>query len=78
MFVVALQTRRIEIAGIVRQPHGAWMLQIARNLLDAEDGFLVGKRFLVLDRDPLYTAVYVSVCGPLGSRQYACRRAAPT
>jgi len=29
--------------------------QIARNLLDTEDGFLVGKRYLVLDRDPLYT-----------------------
>ena len=54
MFVIALQTRRVEIAGIVRQPHGAWMLQVARNLLDAEDGFLVGKRYLLMDRDPLY------------------------
>ena len=53
MVVIALQTRRVEITGIIRQPHGAWMLQVARNLLDAEDGFLVGKRFLVLDRDPL-------------------------
>jgi hypothetical protein len=43
MFVIALQTRRVEIAGIVRQPHGAWMLQVARNLLDSMDGFLKGK-----------------------------------
>jgi putative transposase len=55
MFVIALQARRVEIAGIIRQPHGAWMLQLARNLLDAEDGFLVGKRYLLMDRDPLYT-----------------------
>lgn len=57
MFVIALQTRRIEIAGIIRQPHGAWMLQVARNLLDADDGFLKAKRFL-LDRDPLYTTAF--------------------
>jgi hypothetical protein len=58
MFVIALQTRRVEIAGIVRQPHGAWMLQVARNLLDAEDGFLVGMRYLLMDRDPLYTTAF--------------------
>jgi putative transposase len=58
IFVIALQTRRIEIAGIVRQPHGAWMLQVARNLLDAEDGFLVGMRYLLMDRDPLYTTAF--------------------
>jgi len=28
---------------------------MARNLLDADDGFLRGKRYLILDRDPLYT-----------------------
>lgn len=32
------------------------MLQVARNLLDIVDGFLTGKRFLLLDRDPLYTS----------------------
>jgi putative transposase len=58
MFVIELQTRRIEVAGIVRQPHGAWMLQVARNLLDADDGFLTGKRYLLMDRDPLYTAAF--------------------
>jgi putative transposase len=58
MFVIALQTRRVEIAGIVRQPHGPWMLQVARNLLDAEGGFLVGKRYLLVDRDPLYTTAF--------------------
>ena len=31
------------------------MEQVARNILDAYDGFLLGKQYLILDRDPLYT-----------------------
>jgi transposase InsO family protein len=58
MFVIALQTRRIEIAGIIRQPHGAWNVQLARSLLDADDGFLTGKRYLLMDRDPQYTTAF--------------------
>jgi putative transposase len=32
------------------------VLQVARNLVDIVDGFLTGKRVLLLDRDPLYTS----------------------
>jgi len=31
------------------------MIQVARNLADCVDGFLKGKKFLILDRDPLFT-----------------------
>ncbi len=51
-FVMDIKTRRVEIAGISCAPTGAWMKQIARNLTDAEDGFLLGMRYLILDRDP--------------------------
>src|SRR5947209_7988207 len=34
-------------------PEGLWMNQIARNLIDAKDGLLNGKRYLIHDRDPL-------------------------
>ncbi len=34
------------------------MKQIARNLTDALDGFLLNTRHLILDRDPLYTATF--------------------
>jgi putative transposase len=54
-FVIDLASRRVEIAGISRCPDGSWMEQVARNLLDAADGFLLGKKILILDRDPLYT-----------------------
>ena len=58
LFVIELSTRRVEIAGICKQPDGAWMTQISRNLTDASDGFLVGKRYLIHDRDPLFTAEF--------------------
>ena len=55
LFVIDLKTRRVEIAGIVHQPYGAWMKQVARNLTDPFDGFLVGTKYLIHDRDPLFT-----------------------
>jgi transposase InsO family protein len=54
-FVLDLATRRVEIAGIAPEPTGLWMSQVARNLVDEFDGFLKGKRYLIHDRDPLYT-----------------------
>ncbi|HWN70882.1 MAG TPA: hypothetical protein VNM90_24740 [Haliangium sp.] len=75
LFVIALETRRVEIAGIIRQPHGAWMLQVARNLLDSVDGFLTGKRFLLLDRDPLYTSQFQALLSSAGVSTTASKRA---
>ena len=65
-FVIELETRRVEIAGIVHQPYGAWMVQVARNLTDTEDGFLAGKRYLIMDRDPLYTREFRDVLTSAG------------
>jgi hypothetical protein len=50
LFVIDLETRRVQIAGVVRQPDGVWMKQVARNLNDKVDGFLRGKRHLIHDR----------------------------
>jgi len=55
-FVIELATRRIEIAGITPGPNEAWMMQIGRNLTDPIDGFLVDKKFVILDRDSKYSA----------------------
>jgi transposase InsO family protein len=56
-FVIDLKTRRVRIAGIApdERADGAWMAQLARNLLDAVDGPLRGFTHLIVDRDPLYT-----------------------
>jgi transposase InsO family protein len=58
LFVIDLKTRRIAIAGIERQANGVWMEQVARNLTDAEAGFLCGAGYLIHDRDPLFMAEF--------------------
>jgi len=47
LFVIELKTRAVHIAGIVHEPHGDWMMQIGRNLLDVVDGFLLDKTHLI-------------------------------
>ena len=59
-FVIDLASRRVEIGGISRSPDGLWMEQVARNLLDADDGFLLARKYLIVDRDPLYTREFRS------------------
>jgi len=55
LFVIDIGSRIVEVVGLARDPGSVWMKQMARNLLDADAGFLCGKRYLILDRDPLYT-----------------------
>ena len=58
LYIIDLQTRRIEVAGIVQQPHGRWMQQIACNLTDVDTGSLTGSRYLIHDRDLLFTEAF--------------------
>ena len=60
-FVMELCTRRIFFAPVKPQPDGDYMIQVARILTDYDDGFLKGKRFLIHDRDPLYTNDFHSI-----------------
>ncbi|MGI0149408.1 MAG: helix-turn-helix domain-containing protein, partial [Thermoplasmata archaeon] len=60
-FVIDVATRRVHITGIAVDPHGAWVTQLTRNLTDPADGFLRGKRYLIHDRDPLYTTTFDAV-----------------
>jgi len=66
LFLIDIGSQVVEIAGIGRDPDGQWMLQMARNLLDGEDGFLRGKGYLIMDRDPLYTAAFREMLRPAG------------
>ena len=51
LFVMELKTRRVHFAGCTVHPDEPWVKQIARNLTNFEDGFLHGKRYLLMDRD---------------------------
>ena len=53
-----LATRRVHIAGITPHPTAAFMQQCARQLTDPFEGFLVGKRYLIHDRDTKFTQAF--------------------
>jgi len=55
LFVISLADRVVRIAGITTQPNESWMLQIARNITDAQSGALHAKRYLIIDRDTKYS-----------------------
>ncbi len=46
LFVIDLATRKVQIAGVLPQPDGLWMKQVARNWTDCFCGFLKGKKYL--------------------------------
>jgi putative transposase len=58
LFVMEVATRRVHFAGCTVNPAEAWMKQIARNLTDVEDGFLNGKRYLIMDRDTKFSDAF--------------------
>jgi putative transposase len=58
LFLMELATGRVEIAGITRHATAAFMQQCARQLTDPVDGFLLGTRYLVHDRDTKYTQAF--------------------
>jgi putative transposase len=57
LFFMQLATRRVHLAGLTTNPDEAWLLQIARNVTDAEEGFLRGKRYILMDRDTQFSEV---------------------
>ncbi len=68
LFVIDLKTRRIEVAGISRSPDGRWMSQVARNLTDIESSFPQRTRYLIHDRDPLFTEQFGRILESSGVR----------
>ena len=61
LFLIDIARRAVKIAGITPHSDNRWMTQIARNLTDLNDGFLCGKRCLILDRDTKYSDAFRSV-----------------
>ena len=66
LFFMELSTRKVEIAGVAPVADGLWMRQIGRNLTDAVDGILTGKRYLIHDCDPLFTAEFLDMLAHAG------------
>jgi putative transposase len=58
LVVMELATRRVQVAGITPHPTAVFMQQCARQLRDPFEGFLVGKRSLMHDRDTKFTQAF--------------------
>ncbi len=61
-------TRRVHLAGVTAHPTGAWAVRQARNLAMDLDDRLGALRFLVHDRDPLFTTAFGEVFKAEGLR----------
>ena len=61
-------TRRVHLAGVTAHATGAWAVQQARNLAMDLDDRLGALRFLVHDRDPLFTTAFGEVFKSEGLR----------
>ena len=48
LFFIDIASRSVHVAGITPHPDNSWMTQIARNITDADAGFLRGKRHLIV------------------------------
>jgi transposase InsO family protein len=66
LFVIQHATRAVHIAGITTNPDASFMAQVARNLTALDDGFLHGKRFLILDGDKKFTAEFRRILDDAG------------
>ena len=66
LFVMEIATRRVCFAGCTANPDAPWMVQIARNLSNSEDGFLRRKKFLVMDRDDKFCGEFRATLQQVG------------
>jgi transposase InsO family protein len=68
LFVIELSTRRVKIAGITPNSDGEFMTQCARKMTVCDDGFLLGKKYLIRDRDTKYTAKFDKLLKDSGTK----------
>ena len=61
LFAMELSTRKVEILGIKPDPDSQWMEQVARNITAFNDGIFKNKKYLIHDRDPLYTNKFIEI-----------------
>ena len=77
LFIIELRSRRVHLAGSTPNPDEAFMLQVARNVTDAVDGFLLGQRLLICDRDAKWSAEFRRLLAAVGIRVVQTPHQAP-
>ena len=66
LFFMELATRRVHFAGLTANPDEGWMVQVARNVTGAEEGFLRGKKYVLMDRDGKFSEAFRATLGQAG------------
>jgi putative transposase len=66
LFVMELSTRRVHLAACTASLGDEFMRRIARNLTDPFDGFLTGKRYILMDRDTNFSSAFRSALEEAG------------
>ena len=77
LFFVQLATRKVHVAGITPNPDAVWMVQMARNVTLADDGFLSPGRRLIHDRDSNFSAEFVATLRAAGVEAIKLRAHSP-
>ena len=69
--------RKVEILGITPQTYGGWMKQMAKNMTDPFEGFCKDKKFIIMDRDPLFTQEFRNILDNSGVKPVRTTVASP-
>ncbi len=77
LVVMDLKTRYVEVAGVVCEAYEKWMLQVLRNLTDAENEYLSGTTYVIMDRDPVFTAGFRDMLRHAGATPMRLPRRSP-
>jgi len=51
LFFIHLGSRRVHVAGVTPHPDQSWMMQVTRNVMMVDWGFLDPEQYLIHDRD---------------------------
>ncbi len=65
-FFEDIATREVRCGGIAQDPDSDFTTQIARNMCDMWDGFLLGKKYLIHDNDPVFNKRFDRVFESIG------------
>ena len=72
LFVIELRSRSVRVCGTTTSPNAQWMSQAARQLVDAVDGFALGKTHLIIDRDTKYGEGFRKILQSSGVKIVLC------
>jgi putative transposase len=68
LFFIHIGSRRVHVAGITEHPTQGWMKQVARNVTMDGWGILDGRRYLILDRDSKFCALFRKIIQSAGMK----------